>query len=93
MKSEWVDLDNGKIPEEVRRELDRYYVDEIKKWGRGIKDRPAFYVKNFLDSVIDHFVTTAADAAEFKEINPGAFAGMPVAFRREINSKVEKVGA
>jgi len=93
MKSEWVELSEGKIPDGVRRELDRFYVDKIKEWGRGIKDRPAFYLKNFYDSVIDHFVTTPDAAAEFKEINPGAFAQIPVALRKEITAKVDKVGA
>lgn len=92
MKSPWVDLENEKyIPDIERKRLTQFYIDFAEQCGFG--GRPGFQVYRLLCKVLDSYVTDTATAQEFKDKNKGEIALLPVAMRKSLFERLDRVGA
>ncbi len=95
LKSPWVALEaKGKshiIPEAEMRKLNEVHEDFAQKCGWGLRAGVQAY--KLMNQMMEQFVTDPATAQDFKEKNSGMIAQLPVAMRRHLNEKLDRVGA
>lgn len=93
IKSPWIPLDNGKyISEAERKKLKEFYEDYGARsagWG----SRAGGQVYRLLTKVMKDYVTDPATAQEFKEINKAEIALLPVAMKRHLFERLDRIGA
>jgi hypothetical protein len=93
IKSPWIPLEGGKyIAEAERKKLTEFYEDygaRTAGWG----SRAGGQVFRLLTKVMKDYVTDSATAQEFKEINKAEIALLPVAMKRHLLERLDRVGA
>jgi hypothetical protein len=92
IKAPWVPLEDGKrIPDIERKRLTEFYIEFAQSCGWG--GRPGSQVYRLLAKVMKDYVTDPATAQEFKTKNEGEIALLPVAMRRNLLERLDRVGA
>jgi hypothetical protein len=93
IKAPWVPIENGKyLSEASLKKLKEFYEDygaRTAGWG----SRAGGQVFRLLAKVMKDYVTDAATAQEFKEANKGEIALLPVAMKRHLLERLDRVGA
>lgn len=92
LKAPWVPLDQGRyIADEDRKKLDNLHEEFAQKCGWGL--RAGIQAYKLMNQMVKQFVTDAATAQEFKEVNAGMIAQLPVGMRKHLNETLDRVGA
>ncbi len=95
MKAPWMPIEQrGKtsiFPEESLGKLKHFYETEAPKCQWGVRGGIQAY--RLLVASIKTFVGSAADASEFRELNKGLIAGLPVAMRKHLSDSLDRIGA
>jgi hypothetical protein len=95
MSSPWVELEpmgrSQKIKDAERKKLDKLHEDYAQSAGWG--QRAGIQAYRLLAKVMKEFVTDTATAQEFKEKNAGEIALLPVAMQRNLNERLDRIGA
>jgi Uncharacterized protein conserved in bacteria len=92
LKAPWIAIENGKyIPDSERKKLDEVHEDFAHKAGWG--QRAGIQAYKLANQMVEQFVTDAASAQDFKDKNAGMIAQLPVAMRRHLNEKLDRIGA
>lgn len=80
-----------KIAKTERTKLDNLHEEFAQKAGWGIRAGVQAY--KILIRAVEEFVTDAASASEFREKNKGMIPQLPVAMRRHLEEKLDRIGA
>lgn len=95
MKAPWIAIEAAgrsfKIPDAERKKLDTMHEDFAHKAGWGLRAGVQAY--KVLIRVIDEYVTDQAAKIDFLEKNEGMIAQLPVAMRRHLMEKLDRIGA
>jgi hypothetical protein len=92
IKAPWVPLENERyIPDIERKRLNDLYIDFAQRCGWG--GRPGSQVYRLLLKTVKEFVTDAASAQDFKIKNEAEIALLPVAMRKNLFERLDRVGA
>lgn len=95
LKSPWIVLEKrGKtavIPDNELKKLNDLHEDFAQKCGWGFRSGIQAY--KLLNQAVKSFVTTPADAIEFRESNKSMIVQLPVAMRRHLETTLDRVGA
>jgi hypothetical protein len=94
--SAWVEIEaygkSWRITEAAQKKLTEFYEDygaRTAGWG----SRAGGQAYRVLVAAIDNFVTDPATAADFKQKNEGRIALLPVAMKRNLLEKLDRIGA
>ncbi len=95
MSSPWVAIEpmgkSYRIKDEERKKLDTLHEKYCESGGWG--QRAGIQSYRLLAKVVKNFVTDQATAQEFKEKNAGEIALLPVAMQRNLNERLDRIGA
>lgn len=93
IKAPWVPLDQGRyIADSERKKLTEFYEDQGARtagWG----SRAGGQVYRIFMKTINEFVTDQASAQEFKKLNAGEIALLPVKMKQHLIERLDRVGA
>ena len=92
----WVEIEpwgkSHRITEAARKKLIEFYEDSgVRSAGWG--SRAGGQVYRLLMKTVNEFVTDSASAQEFKDMNKGEIALLPVAMRKHLFERLDRVGA
>ncbi|CEG08752.1 DNA damage response protein A [Afipia felis] len=88
----WIVLQRQKfISKDSERALNELHEDFAQKCGWGFRSGIQAY--KLLNQVMKSFVTTPADALEFRDANKSMIVQLPVAMRRHLEATLDRVGA
>jgi hypothetical protein len=94
LKAPWVALEKRGnstfIPDEEVKKLDALHEDFAQKCGWGMRAGVQAY--KLMVRVVDEYVTDAATAADFREKHKGMIPQLPVAMRRHLIEKLDRIG-
>lgn len=95
MQSPWVAIEaRGRsyfIPDAERKKLDKVHEEFCTTAGWGLRAGRVAY--SFVNQVVKHFVTSAADASDLKERNAGTIAQLPIAMRKHLFETLDRIGS
>jgi hypothetical protein len=90
LKSEWIELENKRIPDKERRKLDELHERAITLHGWG--PRAGIQVYRLLKKLVALYVTDAGEAQDFKVAHKAEMSLLPVAMRRHLEEQLDRIG-
>lgn len=92
LKASKIELDQHKrIPKEALAKLNTLHEDFAQKAGWGLRAGVQAY--KVLNRTVELYVRSTADVIDFREQNRGMVDQLPVAMRRHLNEKLDRIGA